>query len=728
MKIIISILLIFILSNLIHSQNKTVQLIIVDGDTHLPVEQVNLKLPELNLFLQTDKNGEASFTLKDLKQYTIRIERIGYKPNEILFTEKILKSKQKHILHIYSLPIQTGAIIVKGEHNDLSMEESATYKIVLTGKELQRDLSSTLASTLKNELGVSMRAMGPAPSRPVLRGLGGDRIVISEDGIKNDDLSSTSPDHAVTIEPFSVDRIEIIRGPNILLSTSVANGGVIHLVRDEIPLKLFSRFIGNAGMYFETANKGVLGNSTFILPINNFNIRGDISKKNASNISSPIGELKNTSFDVLNYSLASSFIGDDFALGINSKIYETKYGIPGGFVGSHPNGVDIEISKWQNQFKSKLTIDNNFVSELNFHANQLHLRQKEYEKKGLIGADFLVNHLTFGVEGVHNEFLNLHNGNFSLSYEERDFKIGGYVFTPTTKLHNFSSAIFESWNKKDFTIQFGLRNEIASITPKEISELNKKRNFWITSGAVSILYDFKEFSHIGFTINKSSRIPTIEELFSKGPHLAAYSFEIGNPNLPEEKSIGTELFYHYEVDKLSILINGFYNYFFNYITPRNNGQTNWATLLPIYQTNLVEAKFSGIELEFINEFFQNLNSNFALSYTEGIFAKTKKPLPAIPPLKILLGFDYKYSDFTLGFTSEYATAQNKVDEFELPTEKYSISNIYFQYTFTKELQVYNFTLAIENIFDKVYYNHLSRIKSILPEAGRNLKFISKIYF
>ncbi|MDA0986702.1 MAG: TonB-dependent receptor [Bacteroidetes bacterium] len=673
--------------------------------------------------------------MHNFNQYVIRTERIGYKPTEIVLSDKVLKSKQKHILHIYSLPIQTGSIIVKGEHDDYLFDESISPKIVLRGKELQRDLSSTLASTLKNELGVSMRAMGPAPSRPVLRGLGGDRIVISEDGIKNDDLSSTSPDHAVTIEPFSVDRIEIIRGPKILLRTGMANGGVIQLVRDEIPLKLISRFTGNAGLYFESANKGFLGSSTFSLPINKFIFRGEFSKKNAGNISSPIGELKNTSFDVLNGSLASSFVDENFAIGANIKVYETRYGIPGGFVGAHPNGVDIEISKLQNQIKGILKVNNNFISELNFHVNQLHLRQKEFEKKGFIGADFLVNHLTFGVDASHKEFLNFNNGNFAISLEERDYRVGGFVFTPTTKLQNFSAAIFESWKEDDFAIQFGIRNEIASITPSEnkylgndILDLNKKRNFWITSGALSLLYHFEEFSHFGFTINKSSRIPTIEELFSKGPHLAAYSFEVGNPDLSEEKSIGSELFYHFEKDNFSILVNGFYNYFFDFITPRNTGQTNWATLLPIYQTSLAAAEFKGIELEIKKDIFNNFNSNFTLSYTDGSFAKTKKPLPAIPPLKIFLGFDYKYSDFTIGFTREFTDKQNKVDEFELPTEKYAISNLYFQYSFLNDLQLYNFTFSVENIFNKTYYNHLSRIKSILPESGRNIKFILRMYF
>ena len=545
-------------------------------------------------------------------------------------------------------------------------------------------------------------------------------------------MSATSPDHAVTIEPFTIDRIEIIRGPKVLLSTPVSLGGIIQVVRDEIPLKEISRITGNAGFFGESVNKGILGAATILIPIDKFNFRGEISSKKAKNISSPIGELKNSAFEVLNYSVGTSFVDHNFSFGVSAREYQTSYGIPGGFVGAHPNGVDIDIFKRQIQARGKIIFDDEEFPQIEFNLSRLYLSQQEFEKKGLIGADFFVKHLTFNAQLIHNEVGLLHSGTFGLTAEERDYKIGGLVFTPTTNMQNVALSFFESWIKNNFTFQIGGRTDISKITPskmlKPTSDEIKKRNFWITSFSGSILYDFSDVSHYGFTFSKSSRVPTIEELFSQGPHLAAYSYEIGNPNLENEKGFGAEIFYHFNDDKFSFMSIGFVNYFENFIMPRNSGEKNWATLLPIYKTVGVPAVFKGLELEMKYEATSFLKTNLSFSYTNGIFNDSKNSLPNIPPLKILFSTEWKFKDVTFGTQNEFASKQNNVDEFEMPTDSYWIMNIHAQYLFVKETNIYSFSLNVDNIFNTIYRNHLSRIKSIMPEAGRNFRIIFRAYF
>ena len=112
-------------------------------------------------------------------------------------------------------------------------------------------------------------------------------------------------------------------------------------------------------------------------------------------------------------------------------------------------------------------------------------------------------------------------------------------------------------------------------------------------------------------------------MFSQGPHLAAYSYEIGNPNLENEKGFGAEIFYHFNDDKFSFMSIGFVNYFENFIMPRNSGEKNWATLLPIYKTVGVPAVFKGLELEMKYEATSFLKTNLSFSYTNGIFNDSK---------------------------------------------------------------------------------------------------------
>ena len=169
------------------------------------------------------------------------------------------------------------------------VQKTAFDKIIemsysLSGKNLQRNLNTTLASTIKNEMGMSMRSMGPAPSRPVFRGLSGERISISEDGIKTNDLSSTSPDHSVALETFTVDKIEVLRGPKLLTKSPTNVGAVINTIRNEIPQELPDKFNIIFGTYGETVNSGFSSSLVVKAPLSDFSLRGEISNRNTGKI------------------------------------------------------------------------------------------------------------------------------------------------------------------------------------------------------------------------------------------------------------------------------------------------------------------------------------------------------------------------------------------------------------------------------------------------------------
>ncbi|HET56599.1 MAG TPA: TonB-dependent receptor, partial [Ignavibacteria bacterium] len=165
-----------------------------------------------------------------------------------------------------------------------------------------------------------------------------------------------------------------------------------------------------------------------------------------------------------------------------------------------------------------------------------------------------------------------------------------------------------------------------------------------------------------------------------------------------------------------------------YIVPRNTGELNYATFLPIYQTEGVGALFYGIEGQIQWEFMNNFRIGFTLSHTKGNFKNSDQPLPQIPPLKGNFEFIYFSDHLTIGINSEVAAAQNRVDEFEETTAGYGVLNSFVQYSISNENLLHLFSLSVDNIFNKEYRNHLSRVKSILPEAGRNFRLTYKLYF
>ncbi len=705
---------------------------VFDEYTLQPIKNVEVKLVEKNLITKTAEYGYFEFSVKFDNESTLEFSISSYRKKTIKIPNDSITDLLIKLTPIsYSTPVITVTDFKDDSKFNELIEESNTLK----GSELQRDLSSTLAATLKNETGLSVRSMGPAPSRPVFRGMTGDRILITENGSKTNDLSATSPDHAVAIEPFSLEKIEVLRGPKILTKTTSTFGGIVNVIRNDIPNKIPSSFTFQSGFFGETSNNGILGSFSGELPVYNFVIRAEITGRKADNLKTPIGKLLNSDLKTNNYSTSFGYIFKNGFLGCAYREFSSDYGIPGGFIGAHPKGVDITMIKKQLKFKAEYYFNNDFLKNIEINFIRDKYNHKEFEASGLIGAefglinysgDFIINHKKLG-------FIN--NGSFGISSDYREFKIGGYVFSSPTKSIKLSAFFYENMNLNDnkTSIEFSGRINYDNLKPNPLNPnssigLIQQRSFTTFSLALSAIQGLTKNLHFGISLSRSSRVPTIEELYSEGPHLAAYSYEIGNPNLKSEYGYGGEMFLHYKNDKIYYMFSVFGNSIPYYIIPRNNGDTNYSTLLPIYKTSGVNALLFGFESQFEYNFWKHLNFSINISFTNGSFENNNKPLPAIPPLKSILEIFYKRENFIFGISTELANAQNRVDEFEIPTKGYGILNSYSQYTFFTGKFIHSISLNFENIFNKEYRNHLSRVKSIMPEAGRNLRLTYKIYF
>jgi iron complex outermembrane receptor protein len=700
---------------------------ILNAENSEPVSNAVIFIPETEQFTTSNKDGD--FSLKNLNNNKIRL-----KITHLTFQEKIIdlsldNNFPKNLL-IYLIPksINLSPVIVLGNNQVSFLDELSKYSSILSGKELQRNLSQTLASTLKNEAGLSIRSMGPAPSRPVFRGLSQDRIIIGEDGFNTVDLSSTSPDHAVTLEPFQSERIEVLRGPKVLTRSSTSLGGIINVIKNDIPVQIHNQIHFNIGGYYESANKGFLTGIQTEIPIAPFSAKFELSRKKTKDLKTPIGYLNNSYSENFNSNLGLSFFQDWGMIGSSFKIYNLDYGVPGGFVGAHPFGVKIEIEKQQINALSKVKLGNNDL-EIRFSNNQF--RQKEFEYDGLIGSDFAIITNSGEICFNHSPILLFSEGTSGISFEHRDFNIGGYVFTPPSYSLNISSFIYQNLRFERFNIEVGFRYSYDKINPKRekiSSRIGKieKKIFHNLSISLATIYQLSERVFTGVNFSKSSRVPTIEELYSEGPHLAAYSYEVGNPNLKSETGFGSEFYIYHKFDKLFFNLNIFYYNFDRFIIPQKTGEINYQTFLPIYAHNDARALQYGFDGTLEWKLQENIIFSNSLSYVKGLFKDTKKPLPQIPPLKGEVGLRYYYDGLNLGVFVEWANSQKRVDKFEEETAGYAIVNLFSQYIFQVKNIVNNVSVVIENLFNKEYRNHLSRVKSIMPEAGFNVRVIYRI--
>ncbi len=730
-------ILLFLVSSDATAQQGTVRGATVDAESGIAVPAAYLFLhpagqPGAGRDLSSAEDGSFAFQKLSAGRYVLQVSRAGY--NTSMMELDVGEKEESNVLlylqpHVY----QTEPVVVTGTHMHSRVENVDEISHVLRGKELDRELGLTLAATLKNETGIAMRTMGPAPARPVIRGLGGDRVHLSEDGNKTTDLSASSPDHAVTIEPFAVERIEVLRGPKVLMQSPVTIGGVVNVVRHEIPQDMHGNIIGTMGMYGETANGGLLGAATAEIPVHQFMTRGEFSHRQTGDLRTPEGVLSNSDSRTTSLSFGGSYIDRDSYAGAAYRHFDLEYGIPGGFVGAHPDGVTIALERRQVNARAALVFDATLVHDVTLQLSRAYYRHKEFEATGAIGSEFSIVSYPGRIALSHHSLGPFTEGSAGVNFEYRDFNVGGFVFTsPSTSL-NVAPYVYERWAAGPFSLEAALRYNHDVITPlRENPDARtghiRQRTFHTWSASTTLLFELTDIVHIGMNLSRSSRVPTIEELFSEGPHLAAYSYEVGNPDLEAEHGYGSELFLYHRFSRLYFNINFFRNQMYSYILPRNTGEVNYATFLPIYATTGVDALIYGAEAQAELLVTEKLSLNAALSFSRGSFTGSGEALPQIPPMKGRLGVSWKEKAWRIGAESEFAARQDRVDEFEEETAGYAIVSGYVQYSFTTQGQVHNISVTAENLFDQPYRNHLSRVKVILPEAGRNLRLTYKLHF
>jgi iron complex outermembrane recepter protein len=672
--------------------------------------------------------------------YTLRVSRIGYQqfsaaiylaPGDTL-EYKVRLSPSRIELEEVEFQIERGS-------NDYGSYIHAPL-VELSADELQRELGSTIAETLNEKPGIAQRSMGPAPSRPVLRGLSGNRLLILEDGQRTGDLSSTSSDHAVAVEPMTARRIELIRGPEVFLHGSGVMGGVVNVERGIIETGEAHKLSGGISLQSDAVNEGLAGGAWVSGPIGPLTARVDGSLRRGSNMGTPVGDLVNTGIRTENLSLGISLPGELSLLGVGAVWYDSEYGIPGGFVGAHPHGVDISMQRRGIHALGRYHFHSDIFKRLDVEYNFSRYYHAEYESSGALGMEFGVQTHNFRSLLHLGKQLSFVEGVVGIWTEYRDYATGGLSFTPDTGELQAAAFLYEHRHIGDFHLQGALRFDMRAITPDDeyysiiIGQI-EERNFSGASGSLSAEWEWMYTHWLGLTLSSTWRAPGTEELFSGGPHLAAYSYEIGNPLLNAERGLGSELYLRVERARASGRFTIFSNYFKNYIFPAYTGRrSQQRNDLYEYRYEGQDALMSGLEFQGDLELNSVIHLNGSMSYVSGDLVDRDVPLPQMPPLSAKVGIALMINSwrFDAGLTGTAAQNRTYIADDpaalpEDPTAGWSRFDMSIRWQKTMHGVLHSLLFAVENALDKEYRSHLSRVRSVMPEPGRNLKLVYRVY-
>ena len=654
---------------------------------------------------------------------------------------------------------------------------------VVQGDELFRNQSGQLGEVLAKLPGVSASSFSPGASRPVIRGFQGERVKVLIDGLGTLDVSNTSVDHGTTIDPLTTERIEVLRGPAVLLFGSQAIGGAVNVIDKRIPQRALDKPFhldvqGALDTAYERREAGAsldvaLGQNfvfhidgswrqTDDVEVGGFTVAPELRAELLEEAAEEEAEgefeeaaefreaaeqsdvLPNSATENWTANAGLAFIDGDSSLGFAVGWYDSRYGVPGRPGAGHHHGeeegeeeegeeeegeeeeeiVTIDMRQFRADFRGTLDMGDGFFSQLRTRAGYSDYTHTEFEGPE-VGTVFDVSGLEARAELIQNR-RNGWGGSLGAQYYFRDFDAeGAEAYVPKNSTDQFAVFALQELDAGPIHFELAGRYEATSV---ESQPLGYERDFSTFSGAFGIAHEVPNAFRIGLNASRAERAPSAEELLSNGPHIATQSFEIGDPNLEVESAWGLEAFLRGRIGFADVNIAVYQNWFSNYIYLIDTGLEEDD--LPVFQYLQSDADYFGVEAEVS---FPLIDSGpFSLiADLRGDYIRAEledgSAVPRIPPLSLLGALEARTEPIDARVEVQWADGQDRTASFETATEGYTQVNASLTW---RPVTGRNFSVLLQadNIFDVTVRRHASFTKDFVPLAGRNIKVSARLSF
>jgi iron complex outermembrane receptor protein len=647
-------------------------------------------------------------------------------------------------------PILLEDFVVSASPLSRAQADLAQSTAVLSGQNLAEKQRGSLGATLAGEVGLSATDFGPGASRPVIRGIGGDRVRVLENGVGSLDVSNVSPDHGIATEPLFAERIEIVRGPATLRYGSAAIGGVVNVLDGRVPTERADKAVGGEALLrYNSADeeraaavkaeggRGDLAWQTRVfrrktgdvhIPGTNVTNDGGLAPEDAV-----AGHIPNSALESDGWSAGGTWFWSAGYLGAAFTSYNTFFGIPpGGEPAADDSGgettpADEAAGAVRSDLHQQRVDVRGAVTEPfgPFARADLELGFADYHHTELEGVAVGTRFDQTGREGrlefTQQELGNL-TGAIGAQYQFAELKAhGDEAYLPTVRTTNWAGFAFEELVTGPVSWQAGGRYEHQRVAPVAGSGLTA-RDFDGVSGSLGAVWTFAKEWGLAATIARTTRLPSATELFADGPHAATAAYEVGDPALDPERATSVELSLRRRAGFVTGIVTIYRSPFDGYVFEQPTGET--ADALPVYRFAARDAKFEGGEIETWWHLHaskaHNLDLRLALDWVRATQLDDDQPLPRIPPRRYLAGLRYRHGGWTAGVDATFACDQNCTAPGERATAGYTLLAADLGYRFTVGRIEYLVFLRGTNLTDDEVRNHVSFLKDFAPLAGRSL--------
>lgn len=735
--------LLILIYNIANAQNKVTG-IITDQDK-LPLPGATVFISDLKKGAIADKNGK--YELSDLPDGKIRIQFtfIGYAIN--IATVEL--NGQTMVLNIIlkQTAVEADEVVVSGVYNSTQHDNAVKIDVLKIDPHSVKT-TPNFAEVLTRVPGIDMISKGSGVSKPVIRGLSMNDILILNNGVRFENYQY-SDHHPLGIDEFGIENVEIIKGPASLLYGSDAIGGVINFIKEkpapvgtvigDYNLQLFSNSLGM------TNNLGIKGSAK------NFYAGVRIGNKtNADYLQGGGAFVPNTRFKGTSLNLNTGFTNSKMALNLFYDYGTHKVGL------AEPDAVDFikEKARGRNPEVYYMLLNNHLLSSQNkFFLNKFKLEvNSAYQKSGLIHSEgpndiaieMALQTITYETRlylpsTSKSEYIIGFQG---LNQTNTNLNLRNTKLLPDASISNYSAfGMFQYTFFSKLKLQSGIRYDNKTISTKEIGlpgdpwiyrpALDK--NYGSFSGSFGTTYNYSEKLLFRANFAAAYRTPNLAELTSNGQHETRY--EIGDQNLRPEDAREADISIHYHKEDFTFEIAGFYNMINNYIFISPTSDTS-ASGTKIYRyTQAKSAMFGGeADLHIHPEKFKWMHFETTFSSAIGK-QRNGEFLPFVPAHKLRMELRAEKGDLFFlqkpffSVNSTTAFNQNNTAPDETKTPGYTLLDLSTGCSLKIRNQYLSFSVSANNLLDNKYIDHLSTLKEVgFFNPGRNIALSLRIPF
>jgi iron complex outermembrane receptor protein len=739
-----------------------------------PLPGVTVEVHELGRATQTNVNG--SFSIGALKpgNYHIHVSLLGYAANE----QAISIGNETQVLNIVMEPasIELNNLVVEESMLKAGIKEQSQAMAVLDQEHFIKNGNASFVRMLESIPGVNSINTGMGVSKPVIRGLSFNRVIVAENGIKQEG-QQWGGDHGLEIDQFAVERVELIKGPASLLYGSDGLGGLINIRPAPAPAR---NTVSASILASARSVNDFLGTSVFAaVNKNDYYLRMRISTQDFADFRVPANEftyngyvlpiinnrLKNTAGNERNVYLTA---GMGKSWGFSSISFSRFAQNAGFFAGSHgiPRSYQLQddtllrdmdlprqqVTHYKILSNTTVQLGKHWLeADLGYQLNHRsefsypHTHGKGPQPSGDLELDFKLQTLSYNirlhVEAERNRSLILgSNGQMQQN------TIGGFNFLiPRFGTSGIGVFAFyrKSWDKLIFN--GGIRYDYAQISTQkhyramyldsltilgyELASPQLERYFSNFSGSTGISWFPGGDWNVKLNVGSAYRVPTPSELTSNGVHHGTFRHELGDSTLTSERSLQSDLMLRYSGNKWEWSVTPYVNFFKDFIFLDPTAQ--FSTLPDaglLYRYNQADALHYGAEIQSDLHLTPDFHVGVAAQMIRAWNLETSYNLPFIPPAQAKMDLEYElhnenwfFPELFIGLQTIAVSSQTLTARNERTTPGYLLLNSNLGTNFNLKKHECRLIVNIQNVLDARYYAHLNRYRQLnLPEPGRNI--------